>query len=103
MNLRNFPRFLGIGALFLIFSLSSFGAELPSFEVPEPEEEPQVTAECCYVHPNFVGVCQVVPAEDETCDGILQYLNTPATVGKTYCDNTRIRGGWEQVSCPGAD
>lgn len=98
MELRKYSGLLVISALCMIFSFSLFGAEF-SFEVPPPEEEKEVTAECCFVHPNYQGVCSVVPAEDETCDGILQYLNTPATVGKTYCDNSRIRGGWEQISC----
>lgn len=65
------------------------------------EDEGKTTPEeCCYVHPNYQGVCAVAPAEDESCEGILLYLNTPATVGKTYCGNTRIRGGWERVQCP---
>jgi len=33
----------------------------------------------------------------------LAYLNTPLSVGKTYCDNSRIRGGWDRVNCPEED
>jgi hypothetical protein len=99
MDLRNYTRRLGVGTILIALSFSLFAADLPSLYVPEPEED-QPVKECCYTHPNYQGVCVVVPADDETCNGILQYLNTPATVGKTYCDNTRIRGGWEQIQCP---
>ena len=55
--------------------------------------------ECCFSNPRFTGTCRVVPGEDETCGSILGYLNNPNSVGKSYCGNTRIRGGWQQVSC----
>ncbi len=54
---------------------------------------------CCYVNPNYAGVCVVDPAPGETCASILDYLNSPGTVGKTYCGGTIIRGGWKQVNC----
>ena len=54
---------------------------------------------CCYTHPNYSGTCEVVPAEGETCQSILQYLNTPMSQGKTYCAGTVLRGGWKLVSC----
>lgn len=60
----------------------------------EKKKEP-----CCYTNPSYTGVCQVQPAEDETCASILTYLNNPMAVGKTYCNNTNIRGGWAQVAC----
>ena len=55
--------------------------------------------DCCFVHPNYSGVCVVQPAEGETCSSILAYLNSPGTAGKAYCGNSPIRGGWAQVAC----
>jgi hypothetical protein len=55
--------------------------------------------ECCYVNPSYSGICVVEPAPGETCASILEYLNSAGTVGKTYCDNTAIRGNWKQVQC----
>ena len=54
---------------------------------------------CCFTNPRFNGVCQVEPAGDETCASILGYLNNPNSVGKNYCGNTPVRGGWAQVDC----
>jgi hypothetical protein len=59
-------------------------------------------APCCFENPRFSGTCQVTPGEDESCSSILGYLNNPNSVGKTYCGNTKVRGGWTQVSCEGA-
>lgn len=57
---------------------------------------------CCFTNPSFTGVCRVVPGPDETCADILAYLNNQSSVGKTYCGNTKVRGGWAQVDCDGA-
>jgi len=57
---------------------------------------------CCFTNQRYSGVCQVVPAEDETCGSILSYLNTPNSTGKGYCAGTDIRGGWTQVDCKAA-
>ena len=46
-----------------------------------------------------MGTCEVEPAKDETCATILEYLNNPQSQGKSYCGNTTIRGGWQQVPC----
>jgi hypothetical protein len=54
---------------------------------------------CCYTNPEYAGVCLVQPAEGETCGSIRAYLNNPKSVGKTYCENTTIRGSWKQVKC----
>ena len=54
---------------------------------------------CCFENPRYSGTCQVTPGEDETCSSILGYLNNPNSVGKSYCGNTKVRGGWTQVSC----
>jgi hypothetical protein len=55
---------------------------------------------CCYTNPQYTGVCVVQPAKNESCASIRTYLNNPQSQGKTYCDNTSIRGGWRQVKCP---
>ena len=57
---------------------------------------------CCFANPRFSGVCQVTTGPDETCSDVLAYLNNQASVGKTYCGNTKVRGGWAQVACEGS-
>ena len=54
---------------------------------------------CCFENPRFSGVCKVTPGPDETCADILAYLNNPNSAGRTYCGNTKVRGGWTQVQC----
>jgi hypothetical protein len=54
---------------------------------------------CCFTNPAYTGVCRVTPTAEESCRSILDYLNTPASVGKTYCGQTDIRGGWQQAGC----
>jgi hypothetical protein len=55
---------------------------------------------CCYTNSHgYQGVCEVTPGEGETCASILAYLNNPQSVGKNYCGNTKVRGGWKQVPC----
>jgi hypothetical protein len=63
--------------------------------------EPQGTplAKCCFTNSRYTGTCEVTPAKDESCGQILDYLNNPASQGKSYCGNTQIRGGWQSVSC----
>lgn len=56
-------------------------------------------AKCCFTNPAYTGVCQVMPQEGETCKSILDYLNAPNSVGKSYCGETNVRGGWQQTSC----
>ena len=60
---------------------------------------PDPSAPCCYTNPQWSGVCEVRPSGDETCASILEYLNHPRSVGKTYCNATDIRGGWKPVAC----
>jgi hypothetical protein len=55
--------------------------------------------DCCFANPRYTGVCRVTPGADETCADILAYLNNQSSVGKTYCGNTKVRGGWAQVDC----
>jgi len=57
------------------------------------------TESCCFTNPRFTGKCTVTPGEDESCSSILAYLNNQESVGKNYCGNTIIRGGWESVDC----
>ncbi len=57
---------------------------------------------CCFENPRFSGACEVTPGEDESCGSILGYLNNPNSVGKNYCGNTKVRGGWSQVTCEGS-
>lgn len=59
--------------------------------------------ECCFSNPRYTGVCKVKPGADETCGDILAYLNNMNSVGKSYCGNTIIRGGWSQVDCEEGD
>jgi len=54
---------------------------------------------CCFANDQYSGICKVFPTGDETCADILGYLNNPMAVGKNYCGNTRVRGGWHQVAC----
>jgi hypothetical protein len=54
---------------------------------------------CCFTNARYVGTCEVEPAKDVTCAAILDYLNNPQSQGKSYCGNTSIRGGWQQVPC----
>lgn len=58
---------------------------------------------CCFKNPAYSGTCKVEPAEDETCESILAYLNNPMAEGKSYCGGTNIRQGWAQVSCEEAE
>lgn len=62
-------------------------------------EEKETPKDCCFEHPNYQGICTVTPAKDESCQTILDYLNTPGSSNKTYCGSTRIRGGWSQADC----
>jgi hypothetical protein len=64
----------------------------------EPDKESK--APCCFERAGYQGTCQVEPSEEETCESILKYLNTPRTVGKDYCGASKLRGGWESVDCP---
>ena len=54
---------------------------------------------CCFNNFRFAGGCMVVVRGDETCQDVLAYLNNFNSVGKYYCDNTVIRGGWSLGPC----
>jgi hypothetical protein len=57
------------------------------------------TGKCCFTNPRYTGVCEVTLGEKETCADVLAYLNNPNSVGKDYCGNSIVRGGWAQVTC----
>jgi len=75
---------------------------LGAFAAVAGAEETSMTVQqspCCFENPRYSGTCQVTPGEGESCASILAYLNNPNSVGKNYCGNTKVRGGWTQVSC----
>ncbi len=59
----------------------------------------RAAAPCCFTNGRYEGVCKVTPAKGETCQDILDYLNNPVSVGKSYCGGTTLRGGWSVVDC----
>jgi len=54
---------------------------------------------CCLNNFRFAGGCMVVARGQETCQDVISYLNNFNSVGKYYCDNTMIRGGWSLSDC----
>ena len=78
-----------VGALALA-TVGGAGATAQQQERQEP---------CCLSNPQYSGVCTVIPDPGVTCADVLAYLNSPNSSGKNYCDNTPLRGGWEQVDC----
>jgi hypothetical protein len=81
-------KYFSVGLLFFIFLLPAVS-----------QEEQEETANCCFIRDGYQGQCKITPGEGETCASILEYLNTAGTVGKTYCNNSKFRGGWTQVDC----
>lgn len=77
-------------------------AAAPVFAEAEPTEISIGNDTCCFTNPRFTGTCQVTTGPEESCSDVLAYLNNQASVGKTYCGNTKVRGGWAQVDCEGA-
>jgi hypothetical protein len=55
--------------------------------------------QCCYNNFQFAGTCVVTIGENETCADPLAFLNNFQSVGRQYCRNTQIRGGWTEVPC----
>ncbi len=80
--------------LLMVLCLAALGAFLIMTATSAENQET-----CCFTHPSYSGTCEVVPGEGETCQSILQYLNTPMSQGKTYCGGTELRGGWQLSSC----
>jgi ketosteroid isomerase-like protein len=54
---------------------------------------------CCLNNFRFAGGCMVVARGQETCQDVIAYLNNFNSVGKYYCDNTMVRGGWTLSDC----
>lgn len=87
-----------VAVLFCALSVSGFATAAEN-------DEPVTLAQqgpCCFENPRYSGTCQVSPGPEESCGDILGYLNNPNSVGKNYCGNTKVRGGWSSVSCEGA-
>lgn len=91
----NPPRRVGIVAILAAIALL---AGLQPVSAAQGQGQKKASP-CCFSNPSYDRICQVQPAGDETCDSILAYLNNPLSTGKTYCDNTKIRGGWVEVEC----
>jgi hypothetical protein len=87
-----------IAAIACILCLGAVAAESSAEDASNIIQQ----SSCCFENPRFTGTCEVTPGEDESCGSILGYLNSPNSVGKMYCGNTKVRGGWTQVSCEGA-
>ena len=87
-----------IAAVACILCLGALAAESGAEDASMTNQQ----SSCCFENPRFTGTCEVTPGEDESCGSILGYLNNPNSVGKMYCGNTKVRGGWTQVSCEGA-
>ncbi len=89
----------------LAFALLALTGAAAAGNVDDEATQTSVTlqAPCCFENPRYTGICEVNPGPDESCGGILAYLNNPNSMGKGYCGNTDIRGGWSEVSCPGGE
>jgi hypothetical protein len=87
----HWPAAIAAGAFLALTAATPVAPASSAAESPAPA--------CCFKNPRVTGTCEVRPAEGETCASILAYLNQAQSVGKSYCGNTEIRGGWEQVSC----
>jgi len=59
----------------------------------------QADESCCLNNYRFAGGCMVVVRGQETCQDVIAYLNNFNSVGKYYCDNTMVRGGWSLSDC----
>jgi hypothetical protein len=79
----------------LVLIVTAAAVATATLSTTQEKEKPK----CCFTNPAYTGVCEVTPAKGETCDGILAYLNHPGATGKSYCGNTDVRGGWQQVTC----
>ena len=88
-------RILQISALLCVASLASLAAASDEAEMSSAVQQKP----CCFENPRYSGTCEVTPGPDESCGDILAYLNNPNSVGKNYCGNTKVRGGWSQVPC----
>ena len=84
-----------IAVVFCALCVAGFAAATETDEAATvSQQEP-----CCFENPRYSGTCQVTPGPEESCSDILAYLNNPNSVGKSYCGNTKVRGGWSSVAC----
>jgi hypothetical protein len=79
-------------SLLALLPFAAGGAAAPQ---PKQRQKPP----CCLNNPRYAGSCVVEPGPEESCGGVLAYLNNPKGVGKTYCNNSTLRGGWKAVRC----
>lgn len=85
-----------IALVALVVAVAPVSAATPAAETTIGNET------CCFTNPRYSGICEVTTGPDESCSDVLSYLNNQASVGKSYCGNTQIRGGWAQVECEDA-
>ena len=88
--------------IFVITMCSLFAAGVVAATETDEGEITVGGETCCFENPRFSGTCQVTTGPEETCGDVLAYLNNPNSVGKSYCGNTKVRGGWTQVKCEGS-
>jgi hypothetical protein len=86
----------GARALAFLMLIQTVASASTTASRAEGRDEPP---RCCFTNRAYAGTCVVEPATDETCGQILDYLNNPLSQGKTYCNATAIRGGWQSVPC----
>ncbi len=79
----------------IVVAVAPIFAETPAAETTIGDDN------CCFTNPRYSGTCEVTTGPDETCADVLAYLNNQASVGKTYCGNTKVRGGWAEIECEG--
>ena len=75
------------GPMLLLLGAISATAVMAPVEVRAEER-------CCLNNFRFAGGCMVVVRGQETCQDVLAYLNNFNSVGRYYCDDTTVRGGW---------
>jgi hypothetical protein len=92
-NMKSIVRITAAVGLFLLLVSIS-----PARMINADEQTQTKASRCCFTNPKYAGVCEVTPGEDETCSSILEYLNNPNSVGKSYC-STNMRGGWQEADC----
>ena len=95
MNLKKSAR-----PMILLAAVAVSGAIVASAAPTLPTAGEDATSRlCCVANPRFAGICKVELGPEETCKDVLDYLNNAASAGKTYCGNTNVRVGWEEVEC----
>lgn len=91
-RIRHLPSFIALATL-IVVAVTPVFAETPAADTAIGGDK------CCFNNPRYTGTCEVTTGPDETCSDVLAYLNNQASVGKTFCGNTKVRGGWAQVGC----